>query len=215
MEALHLQLHIIIIKLCSVSSMGRSKTKTGFRLEGQFLGVKCSDKGKPKHIQLMTPQGTESLKLSKSLRREFPVLKVGDAIAIVGCERHNPKTGKTKRKAKQILTASTPVTLTSVSPSVASTPEPAKPESATPKGKILVCQKSKCRKRGGQDVYRTLERILEEEGLADSVKLCATGCLKRCKAAPNAVVLPDKARYGKLSPEDVPACVRKHFAIAS
>ncbi|MGC9502954.1 (2Fe-2S) ferredoxin domain-containing protein [Baaleninema sp.] len=195
--------------------MGRSKTKTGFRLEGQFLGVKRSDKGKPKQIQLTTPEGTESIKLSKSLRREFPVLKVGDSIAIVGRERHNRKTGKTQRKAKQILTVSTPVTLTSVSPSVASTPETAKPKPEKPKGKILVCQKSKCRKRGGKDVYHTLERTLEEHGLGESVKVCATGCLKRCKAAPNAVVLPDKARYGKLSPEDVPACVRKHFAIAS
>ncbi|WP_017661896.1 (2Fe-2S) ferredoxin domain-containing protein [Baaleninema simplex] len=187
--------------------MGRSKTKTGFRLEGQFLSVKRSDNGKPKGIQLTTSDGTESVKLSKSLRREFPVLNVGDRIAIVGREKRNAKTGKIERKAKQILTVT-------VTPSVS--PTAIAPSSTErPTGKILVCQKSKCRKRGGQDIYRTLERTLEEHGLADSVQVCATGCLKRCKAAPNAVVLPDKARYGKLSPEDVPACVRKHFAIAS
>jgi (2Fe-2S) ferredoxin len=79
--------------------------------------------------------------------------------------------------------------------------------------KILVCQKSDCQKRGGAAVCKALENALNARGLEEQVTVQGTGCLKQCKAGPNIVVMPDKTRYSRIKPAEVPAIVDKHFAV--
>lgn len=183
--------------------MGRSKTKTNFQLAGRVLNVEVSDKGKRKRLNLLNDGGTHTIKLSSDLRKESPVLQPGDWVQVSGTEKRNLKKGKVKRKATEILLQ--PVQNNEPQP------QPQAPEPERPCGKILVCQKSKCRKRGGHDVCRALENTLEHLGLHDSIEVQPTGCLKRCKSAPNLVVLPNKTRHSNIQPQDIPALVEQHF----
>ncbi|MBD2483743.1 (2Fe-2S) ferredoxin domain-containing protein [Planktothrix sp. FACHB-1365] len=77
--------------------------------------------------------------------------------------------------------------------------------------KILICQKSDCRKRGGDAICTLLQQELAQRGLEDQVTIQKTGCLKKCKAGPNLVMLPDKTRYSKVEPEKIPALIEQHF----
>ncbi|MEG4285444.1 (2Fe-2S) ferredoxin domain-containing protein [Microcoleus sp. A006_D1] len=96
-----------------------------------------------------------------------------------------------------------------------SSPTAAKTEKAAAKTqtKILVCQKSDCQKRGSAAVCKALENALNARGLEGQVTVQGTGCLKQCKAGPNIVVMPDKTRYSRISPAEIPAIIDKHFAV--
>ena len=87
------------------------------------------------------------------------------------------------------------------------------PAKTKTKTKILVCQKSDCQKRGGAAVCKALENALNARGLEDKVTIQGTGCLKQCKAGPNIVLMPDKTRYSRIKPAEIPAIVDKHFAV--
>ncbi|NEP36436.1 (2Fe-2S) ferredoxin domain-containing protein, partial [Moorena sp. SIO3B2] len=79
------------------------------------------------------------------------------------------------------------------------------------KASILVCQKSSCRKRGGQAVCNAIASSLKDHGLEDQVKIKETGCLKQCKHGPNLVMMPDKARYSEVAPQQIPTLIERHF----
>jgi (2Fe-2S) ferredoxin len=83
---------------------------------------------------------------------------------------------------------------------------------SVPTAKILICQKSDCRKRGGDAVCKALQQELEQRGLKEQVTLEKTGCLKKCKSGPNLVILPDKTRYSKVEPEAIPVLIEQHLA---
>ncbi len=80
-----------------------------------------------------------------------------------------------------------------------------------PKGKILLCQKSSCWKRGGKAIYVKITEELQEQGLESSVTVKKTGCMGRCKSAPNLVVLPGKNRYKCFSEEEINTLIDTHF----
>lgn len=88
--------------------------------------------------------------------------------------------------------------------------EPVKQPVVKP-AKILICQKSDCRKRGGDEICSILQQELAQRGLEDQVTIQKTGCLKKCKAGPNLVMLPDKTRYSKVEPQKIPALIDQHF----
>ncbi|MEL6225233.1 MAG: (2Fe-2S) ferredoxin domain-containing protein [Cyanobacteria bacterium J06627_8] len=76
--------------------------------------------------------------------------------------------------------------------------------------KILVCGKSKCMKKGGQTVCQQLEALVTEYDLDNRVTIKQTGCMDRCKAGPNLVVMPDKARYSNVQPSEIAALLERH-----
>ena len=84
---------------------------------------------------------------------------------------------------------------------------------AAKKAHILVCQKSDCQKRGAGKVCKTLSEVLIDRGLEDHVTIKKTGCLKKCKAGPNLVIMPNKARYSRISSAEIPDVIEKHFAL--
>ena len=78
---------------------------------------------------------------------------------------------------------------------------------------IRVCQKSSCRKRGGDAVWSALEAAIDEQGLGDRVKLKATGCIDKCKAGPN-VIMPGKMRYGRVKAKSIAGLLEEHITAA-
>lgn len=213
------------------------KEVSEFSLKGQILGFLLKDGCKPNYLRIAAISGEEYLvKISKELRRRSqsgaslltPILTPGLAVLIIGKKKFDPKSGKIKLKAYTVIPvakgnlperesgvlANTSFT-EPVSPieikkaqrqSVANTTN--YPQANT---KILVCQKSDCQKRGGKAISKALESALINCGLKDQVSIQATGCLKQCKAGPNIVLMPDKTRYSRIEPMEIPAIIEKHF----
>lgn len=80
-------------------------------------------------------------------------------------------------------------------------------------GKILICEKSDCKKRGANKVCRAIADLLADYNLTEQVTIEKTGCIKQCKSGPNLIIKPDKARYHQVKVKDVPKIITKHFSI--
>ncbi len=201
-------------------------TKSGFKLQGQVHSF-IADPAQPGRVQsvtLRTPDGSYTVKLAKDLRHSLPHrLQPGDGVVIFGKSKFKSD-GRLSLKAKQAFPAvltpgAIPPTVEPTAPQAAppaarqSPPVEAPGKSSPAKlGKVMVCSKSKCWKRGGQAICGALTQELADRGLADQVSLKTTGCMGKCKSGPNVVFMPDKARYGGVSPRVVPELVDRHLA---
>lgn len=76
---------------------------------------------------------------------------------------------------------------------------------------ILICRKSDCQKRGGRKLCAAIEDTLQQKGWSDRVVVKTTGCMKRCKAGPNLVVMPGKIRYSHVNSAQIPEIIREHL----
>ncbi|MEG4320787.1 MULTISPECIES: (2Fe-2S) ferredoxin domain-containing protein [unclassified Microcoleus] len=213
------------------------KQVSEFSLEGEILSLIVEDGYKLKYLRISSDRKVEYLvKLSKELRSFLaPVLTPGLRVQVSGEKELNLKNGKIKLKARSLTLARSPEQLDSTSvpagvlmsvgealeedraigKTEVSSPTAAQTVKAAAKTqtKILVCQKSDCQKRGGAAVCKALENALNARGLEEQVTVQGTGCLKQCKAGPNIVVMPDKTRYSRIKPAEIPAIVDKHFAV--
>ncbi|MEM9540912.1 MAG: (2Fe-2S) ferredoxin domain-containing protein [Cyanobacteria bacterium P01_E01_bin.42] len=195
-----------------------------FQIVGQLLGFVIKDGYKIKYLRLIFEEREYWIKVPKELRSTLDPGAGSDIVP--GCwlevsgTQKRKKTGAVKLYAESITLTQQP----QVSDAIAQQPQTIKVEAIAPppvketvkekkaaKASILVCQKSTCRKRGGDAVYRALETELRDRGLDDRVKIKGTGCLKQCKKAPNVVVMPDKARYTNVDRGQVPQLIEKHF----
>lgn len=183
--------------------MGKQITKTNFTLSGRFLAYVLSKGCNVKGIRLATAQGEQYIKLAKCLRPVCSdILQPGTWIQVQGHQKINAKTGKIKLKAKAIMPA-IPCSSHDSCPPV--------PKSIGVKGKIRICHKSSCRKRGSKQVLTALDSALRASGQDKEIQLQPMGCIGECKAGPNLVVLPDKARYAKVKPKNITRILRQHF----
>lgn len=200
-----------------------------FLLEGQFLGFQPRKSSPYGYLRVMTSAGDRTLKLAKSLRLMlFRDLTPGDWVRVLGTQKINSKTGTLEWKAREVLKLSpgsqrlAPETLP---PSHdAQTPDsqmlfpgdtstaPTSTPKKSPQAKVLICQKSSCRKRGSGTICQAFAHTLEQLGQTDQVTLKSTGCMDRCKAGPNVVILPDKARYAHVTPAMVPELIQRHLS---
>ena len=187
--------------------MGKAKyqLESDFSLQGQIVNIVRKDNFTPKRVKLATEYGPFFIKLAKPLRASVPFLAPGDWVSMVGTRKI--KKGRYEFKAEEL----TPLSFKGGLTSGDLTPPPVK-KSQNKQGKILVCQKSDCCKRGGKAVYQALETALDERGLSDRVDIKKTGCLKHCKAGPNLVFMPSKTRHSRIRPAEVAELVDKHFA---
>ena len=210
------------------------KQVSEFSLEGEILSLIIEDGYKLKYLRISNDRKVEFLvKLSKELRSFLaPILTPGLRVQVAGEKELNLKNGKIKLKARSltlargqndrspehldstsvpagVLTSECAIAKTEVSSLTAAQTVKAVAKTQT---KILVCQKSDCQKRGGAAVCKALENALNARGLEGQVTVQGTGCLKQCKAGPN-VVMPDKTRYSRIKPTEIPAIVDKHFAV--
>ncbi|MBD2041404.1 (2Fe-2S) ferredoxin domain-containing protein [Microcoleus sp. FACHB-672] len=186
--------------------MGKSnKQISDFSIEGRFLSFVLEDGYKIKYLRLGTGEGELWIKLSKPLRGSVEQSLIpGSWVRVAGEKKLEYDTGKLKLKA-HLVEPAYPATQFQTS-----VPKPA--PAAKPKATILVCQKSDCCKRGAQQVCQALEKTICDRGLEGEVTVKGTGCMKLCKAGPAVMVLPDKTRYTRLHPSEVPALVDKHFS---
>ncbi len=174
-----------------------------FSLEGRFLSFVIKDGYKLKGLMIGTAEGESYVKLAKHLRAAFDLrLPPGTWLQIRGVKTYD-SAGEVKLKAERI-TAGRNGDMT-VSSSQTDDVKPAK------KATILMCQKSDCMNRGGKAVCQALEKELRDRNLSNQVTIKGTGCMKNCKAGPN-LVMPDKTRYSRIQPQQIPALVQKHFA---
>ncbi len=195
-------------------SKHKSSQISEFRLEGRFLGFVVEDGYKVKGMRLATAEGEFYLKLSKEARVDLSrrqVLIPGVWVEIFGEKKLDKETGEFKIKVDRVL-PKTPVEATPALPLVkvtsAEATKPAKAQAC-----ILVCQKSDCCKLGAREVSRALEEGLRDRGLEGQVAIKGTGCMKQCKAGPN-IVMPDKTRYRRVDPREIPDLLDKHLAKA-
>lgn len=166
-----------------------------FQLQGQFLGFASDERGKLKYLRLAIENSELQIKAPKESRTFlYRVLQPGDWIEVVGEKKFKLHTGQLKLKAYQVkkLTLNSPETI--LAGKTSSIPE---------KAKILVCQKSGCLKRGGKGLCKALEAALCSRNLQDRVSIEHTGCLKRCKEAPNMVLMPGKTRLSGMKPDAI------------
>jgi Respiratory-chain NADH dehydrogenase 24 Kd subunit. len=189
-----------------------------FNLTGTIQNVWVDD-GKPKLITLLTSLGLLLIKISKQARIiGICDLSPGNQVQVTGRKKQDVKTGKIKLKATRVVSTSQPIS--TLTPSVSFNDQIHQdgeiplthPSVITAKpAKILICQKSDCRKRGSDKVCALLEKELAQRGLQDRVTIQKTGCLKKCKSGPNIVMLPDKTRYSKVESKQIPGLIEQHF----
>lgn len=189
-----------------------------FYLEGRFLGFSPSESSPFKFMTVATADGERTIKLSKDLRLMlFRALSPGDWVRVIGKQKVDKHDGTVSYKAKEVVKGLAPTGIASPSAmataiAVTSVEAPTRPVAQRSKAKVLVCQKSACRKRGADAVCRSLAESFEALGIGDRVKIQGTGCMDRCKAGPNLVVMPDKGRYSRVTPGMIPDLVEQHFA---
>lgn len=187
----------------------KSKQVSAFNLEGRFLSFEVEDGYKIKRLNLATADGEVCIKLSKEARASVKgVLTPGDWIWVFGEQYTCPDIESVKYKAyliKQAIPGQTP-TLAVPTPTTAKAVQKSKPQAT-----ILVCQKSDCMKRGGKAVCQALQKTLSDRGLEGQVAIKGVGCMKECKAGPNLVVIPNKARYSRIQAAEIPDLIDRHF----
>lgn len=184
---------------------------TQFNAVGQLLDFIIKDGSKIKYLRLNVSEREYWIKLPKELRQELdPAIVPGCWLEVNGLSKLCAKTGKLKLKAEEVRPSSPlPVPNTCLA-----VHQPETTTSRKPVASILVCQKSDCWKRGGKAMCQAIEACLRDNGLEDKVQVKLTGCLKRCSKGPNMVILPDKANYTRVKPQEIPVLLEKHFAVS-
>jgi len=67
---------------------------------------------------------------------------------------------------------------------------------------ILVCGGTGCESARSDELYRTLLKEAEAQGVADDVQVVKTGCFGFCEKGPIVKVLPQESFYVEVKPED-------------
>lgn len=181
-----------------------------FTLEGQISNFILKHDYWLKYLQIQIDGIDYRIKPSSELRETLPPdLAIGDRVRVSGWGQRK-QTGQLKLQA-DVLEVITPEK--AAAPNAQPIPSPVT-KSVKPKAKVLVCQKSGCMKRGGSAVCAALEQTLRDRDLADQVTIQGTGCMDRCKAGPNLVFMPDRARYSRVNAHDIAALVDQHLTVA-
>lgn len=191
--------------------------KSTYQIEGEFLGFIPKPGNEFKHIQVQVGERVISIKLAKELRETLgQTLHQGDRLLIFLEQTGSGLGSKLKLKSDRVekLGASSESIIiessTSISSSVSSSAKTAKSKKIK-KGKILVCRKSSCSKRGGKQLYRALAETLNQLGLQDQVSIELTGCQKQCKKAPSLILMPGKVKHAYVHPNDLASLLKAHY----
>lgn len=187
---------------------------SSFNFNGELDDI-YAPKNQIKHIKLNTAKGKYWIKISKKLREQISELSPGCQLEIAGQSKQSLETGKIKYKAQTIaLIAQNAEQIAAIkTKQVSLLPvfDPRTKFHAKLHAKVLICQKANCWKNGGREVFASLESALSDRGLRDIVNIKKTGCLKKCKKAPNLIVFPDKVHYAKVKPKQVSSLIDKHL----
>ena len=76
---------------------------------------------------------------------------------------------------------------------------------------ILICRGTGCNSLNAGAIHETLQELIKEYKLSDSVRLKTTGCHGFCQAGPTLIVKPGNVLYVNLKTEDVKEIVEQHI----
>ena len=76
---------------------------------------------------------------------------------------------------------------------------------------VLICGGTGCTSSGSPALRETLEKVLEEKGIADEIKIVTTGCFGLCALGPVMIVYPEGTFYSMVKPEDIATIVDSHL----
>ena len=79
------------------------------------------------------------------------------------------------------------------------------------KREVLICGGTGCHSNKSDKILREFNKLIEENGLKDSVLTVMTGCFGLCAAGPVVIVYPEGAFYSKITVEDVKEIVEEHL----
>jgi len=178
-----------------------TQEKLEFQVEGEFLGFIGELGAKLKYLRLAVGESQLQVKLAKKLRETICTdLVIGDRIQVLVKKKFKGRFSKLNFKAYELnvlnCNGCENTSTTKTSPKT---------------GKILLCKKSGCMQRGGKEVYQALKEALLSLGLENQVKIESTSCQKRCKKAPNMVVMPSQTKYSEISPNVISSLLQKHY----
>lgn len=180
---------------------------THFALAGKLEDLAIKSDNCIKSLQLTTEQGNYWIKVAKEIRSNLSKqLQPGCLIKVTGMRKYEIHKEKVKYKAYKIELLNQPI------PELSTLVPTSCAEKTKPKAKVLFCQKSTCWKQGGKTACQLLKTELENRGIAEQVEIKTVGCLKQCKKAPNMVIMPDKAHYSYVEPQQLPRLIEKHLS---
>ncbi len=181
-----------------------------YQIEGEFLGFIPKPSGELKYIQVQVGERIIPIKLGKELRETWENnLVEGDVLSIFLEQKGSGIGSKLKLKTDRIEKIDTCNNESLLLESI-SIPSDS-PSEKKQKGKILLCRKSSCAKRGGKNLYSALTETLEELGLKDQVTIQLTGCQKQCKKAPSLILMPGKVKHAYVNPNDLTSLLKAHY----
>ena len=187
--------------------------KSTYKIEGEFIGFIPKPGGKLKYIRVQVGERVIPIKLAKELRETIGnSLVEGDRLSISLEQSGAERFSKLKLKSDRIEKISTNLTTqTTSSNSISVSTSSLVQKNKTKKGKVLVCRKSSCAKRGGKQLYRALTETINQLGLQQQVSIELTGCLKQCKQAPSMILMPGKVKHAYVHPNDLADLLKAHY----
>ncbi|MEL4894696.1 (2Fe-2S) ferredoxin domain-containing protein [Crocosphaera sp. Alani8] len=188
-----------------------SRETTTFQLQGKFVGFIYKSNGQSKSLILAVGERELRIKIDKSLRDTNALnLLPGDWISITG-EQEFKKERFTKLKLKAYEIERLSCDLKCNPEQETNTMGKTKEKACAKKGKILLCNKSDCAKRGGKELHRVLEKTISNLGLEKQVTIEKTSCQKRCGKAPNMILMPGKSKHSKPNPKNIADLLEEHY----
>ena len=76
---------------------------------------------------------------------------------------------------------------------------------------IYVCTGSKCKKKGGKDIGKTLRNMIKDMGLKGKVEVVKTECTDRCDFAPVMSFQPDNVWLHHTTEEQAKQTFQEHI----
>jgi hypothetical protein len=182
-------------------------TTSHIHIEGEFLGFSRNSEAERKYLRVSVADGEIQLKIAKELRHILTEEWMqGDRIQIFAKTKFKGKSDQPQFKAYHVDRLSCTLQFTKNSEKSAEEKSPQRD-----RGKILICQKSGCLKGSGKNLYSEIERALSQLGLQDRVKIETTGCQKRCKQAPNMILMPENRRCSQINTNSIYLLLKKHY----
>lgn len=187
----------------------RKSLANEFNITGKLVKIIFKKYNQVKYLKLVTEKQAYWIKVAKSIREDIAEIVSLDAeVTIKGTKKQKKKTGQIEYKADYVELVASSNSNSSRHIIVPETSPVSNQENKVKaKAKILVCKKSSCWKKGGKEICQVLENIYSDR----QIEVKTTGCLKQCKKGPNVVMLPDKARYSRVRPQQIPILVEKHL----
>ncbi|MBR5727499.1 MAG: NADH-quinone oxidoreductase subunit NuoF [Muribaculaceae bacterium] len=81
----------------------------------------------------------------------------------------------------------------------------------TPHLQLLCCGGTGCKASNSHKIVENLQKVIEDNGIADKVEVVTTGCFGFCEKGPIVKVIPDNTFYTQVTPEDAEEIVKSHI----